>query len=224
MKQKITGSLIGCALALLAPQIVQAQGTMNVLSNLDQTSAGSLAVGSDSWLASDFFTGTNASGYMLDSIQLGMAGASGSPNEFTVMLYSSFALETGLINPGSSLGTLNGSLNPIAGGTFTYTPASNLTLSPNTAYFIVLTAGTTVVNGAYEWDWIYPSMSYNPNGNWYGGGSEFKAGSGSLGSWGYLGEYYPQYAITATAIPEPGVLGLFGLGSLCFLWHRRKAT
>jgi len=42
-------------------------------------------------------------------------------------------------------------LESVAGGTFTYTPLSNLTLSPNTPYFIVLTAGITIANGAYEW-------------------------------------------------------------------------
>jgi len=53
--------------------------------------------------------------------------------------------------PGSSLGSLNGSFNPVTGSAYAYTPTSDLTLLPNNFYFIVLTAGTTIANGAYEW-------------------------------------------------------------------------
>jgi hypothetical protein len=64
---------------------------------LSQTPTGSVSVGSDSWLAADFITGTSANGYSLDSIQLGMANASGSPTNFTVMLYSAFIRLYGLL-------------------------------------------------------------------------------------------------------------------------------
>jgi hypothetical protein len=212
--------MVFVGIMLLVSQLLQAQGTP-YLSSLDQAPTGSFAVGNDSWLATDFFTGTNAEGYLLDSVQLALTNASGSPSSFTAMIYS-VVFTSGAV-PGTNLATLTGSLSPISAGIYTYAPGSGLTLSPNTLYYLVLTAGTTVANGAYEWDWVYPSTSYNPNGNWEGGGYEFRSSSGSLGSWGHLGEYYPQYAITATAIPEPGVLGLLGLGGLCLLWHRRKA-
>jgi PEP-CTERM motif len=42
-------------------------------------------------------------------------------------------------------------------------------------------------------------------------------GSSWIGNGGNL-----QFAITATAIPEPGVLGLLALGGLLFLRHRQK--
>jgi hypothetical protein len=32
-----------------------------------------------------------------------------------------------------------------------------------------------------------------------------------------------QFAINATAVPEPNILGLFALCGLGFLWHRWKA-
>jgi len=217
--------IVGCAIALasiLALQILQAQGT-TYLSNLGQPSDGSNAVGSDSWLAAAFYTGTNASGYTLNSIQLGMADASGNPSGFTVMLYSAFNGPG--IEPGISLGTLEGSLNPVTGGIFTYTPVSNLTLSPITYYFIVLTAGTTVANGAYELEYAYTS-SYNPSGRWLG----VVTSSSSSGSspWIRLGanpQYdFSKFAVNATDIPEPSSEILLGLGVLGFLWHRRKAT
>jgi hypothetical protein len=224
MRKIIMNGVITFAVTLLAPQILQAQGTMTYLSNLGQASGGSLAVGSDSWLAVGVLTGPNAGGYVLDSIQLGMTDASGNPNGFTVMLYS----ETDIVAvvPGSNLGTLNGSLNPTTAGIYTYTPASSLTLSPSTGYFIVLTAGTTVANGAYEWSYVNTS-SYNPSDSWLGRVA-LGSSNGSVDSWGPLGDYPPgsfsQYAINATAVPEPGVFGLLGLGGLLLAWHRRKAT
>jgi hypothetical protein len=57
-----------------------------------------------------------------------MTDASGNPSGFTLMVYS---MAVTSILPGGSLGTLDGSLNPVAGGIFTYTPASNFALSPN---------------------------------------------------------------------------------------------
>ncbi len=210
-------SLIGFAVALLSPKIIQAQGTMTVLSNLNQTATGSLAVGSDSWLAEGFFAGTNPSGYVLNSIQLEMAGGSGNPSNFTAMIYNS---QPGGFIPVSTIGTLNGSLNPVAGGIFTYTPASSITLLKNKLYYIVLTASTSVANGAYEWDFTSVN-SYNPIGGWSGSGIFYSASDGS--SWNGFSGDYAQYAINATPVPEPGVLGLFGLGGLAFLWHRRKS-
>jgi hypothetical protein len=216
MKNLIIGGVIAFA-GILAPQIVQAQGTMTYVSSLSQTSTGSPSVGSDSWLAADFGTGNNASGYMLNSIQLGMAGASGNPSNFMVMLYS--AISGGALLPGSSLGTLNGSLNPTTAGIYTYTPASNLTLLPG-LYFIVLTAGTTVANGAYSWS----ESAYPPSINYWGVGNGVIHSSNGTSGWSptpYLG--IAQFAINATAIPEPGVSSLFALVGLAFLWHRRKA-
>jgi hypothetical protein len=220
MKNIVIGGLIVLT-SILAPQIVQAQGTMTYLSNLDQTFTGSLAVGSDSWLAAEFETGTNSSGYSLDSIQLEMTDATGNPSGFSVMLYRSAAGVPSPATPGISLGTLVGSLNPVAGGIFTYSPASNLTLSPQRYYFIVLTAGTAVADGAYQWSDV-GANSYNPSGGWAYNGS-LASSIGSILSWNLISGDHVQFSINATPIPEPGVLGLLGLSTLCFLWHRRKA-
>jgi hypothetical protein len=214
MKRIISGIIVFVA-GLFAPQILQAQGTIYV-SNLG-ASAGSMAVGSNSWLSAGFATGFNADGYELNSVQLAMTDASGNPNGFTVMLYNQG--QPTAIRPGSSLGTLDGSTDPATTGIYTYTPASNITLSPNTYYFIVLTAGTAVANGAYEWN---ESTSHSVNGGW---GELNGIGHSSDGlSWGGgTTSNYPQFAINVTDIPESGVLGLFALGGLCFLRHRRKA-
>ena len=208
--------IVFLAVAVAAPQTIYAQGTI-YLSNLDQPSAGSLAAGSHSWLAAIFHTGTNAGGYMLDSIQLAMADASGNPGGFTVMVY---APDAGSYFPGHNLGTLSGSLNPVTSGIYTYTPATSLTLAPRGDYSIVLTAGTPVANGAYGWSYAGIN-SYNPSGGWLCRGL-WTSGNGSP-PWIGSGGAFPQFAIYATAVPEPGVLSLFVLGGFFLVWHRRKA-
>jgi hypothetical protein len=215
--------LIGGFIALLAPQAIQAQGTVTYLSNLGQTSTGSVAVGSDSWLAVNLITGINAGGYVLNSVQLAMTDASGNPSGFSVMLYSMKA--SGAV--GSSLGTLNGSLNPVTSGIFAYSPASSITLTPHTDYYLVLTAATAVANGAYDWS-LSGTYSYNPSDGWGVGSNEGTIGiyGSSLNglSWNLGNQGNLQFAVNATPIPEPGVLSLSALSSLVFLWQRRKAA
>jgi hypothetical protein len=217
MKDWIMKGIIVLAGALLVPQISLAQGTV-YLDNLGSPSTGSLAVGSDSWLAADFLTGNNVGGYVLDSIQFSMTAASGSPGGFTARLYrSSFLSDV----PGTYLGTLNGSADPSASGIYTFTPPSSLTLVPGADYYIVLTAATTVANGAYEWS-LSSGSSYNPAGGWSGFAGKLQTSNNGTSWPGISTDEYPQYAIYATPVAEPSVLGLFCLGGLGFLWHRRK--
>ena len=223
MRKTVISGIIASVFGLLAPQIIQAQGT-TYLSNLDQSSVGSVAVGSDSWLAGIFNTGTNYSGgYVLNSIQLAMANASGNPSGFQVMLYRAGG---GGGEPGALLGTLNGSLNPVTAGIYTYTPTATLTLPIRGIYDIVLTAGTAVADGAYQWS----GVGMNPfqgRDDWNtlgaAGGFLTSSSNGSLLSWIHNGSAFPQFAINATAVPEPGVLSLFVLGGFLLVSRRRKA-
>jgi hypothetical protein len=117
MKRQILITIVLMAGGLLFPQIIKAQGT-TYISNLGQPSINSATIGSDSWLAIGFLTGTNVGGYRFNSAQLGMANAAGSPSGFTAMLYSSTV--SGEPAPGSLLSTLNGSLSPVTSGVFAY--------------------------------------------------------------------------------------------------------
>lgn len=211
-------SILASALVLSSPLIAQAQGTVYV-SSLGLTPTGSASVGNDSWLAEDFATGTSAGGYLPSSIQFALSNALGNPSGFTAMIYNVNPHSVAGAVPGSSLGTLNGSLDPVAGGIYTYSPASNLTLLPATTYFIVFTAGTAVANGAYEWS-VTSTHAPTLSGGWKGDNVLLSSSDGL--NWGPVGLSFAQFAISATAVPEPSALCLLALGGLFLLRHRRK--
>jgi hypothetical protein len=119
----------------------------------------------------------------------------------------------------SSVGTLNGSLTPVSSGIYTYTPSSSLTLKGNSPYFIVVTAGTALADGAYGWS-LAGAPPYNPVSGWVEVGGIFTSSNGS--SWPLPTDGYFQFAINATAVPEPSTLSLLALGGLFLVWHRRK--
>ncbi len=210
--RKIIFTLVPAIGLLLPPK---AQGMLYV-SNLGQTPTGSASIGSDAWIAQEFFTGNDSSGYTLNSIQLLMNAASGNPSGFTVSLYSSSSSGNGTFGDGSSLGILTGS-DPRAGGIFTYT-ASGLTLSPYTYYFIVLTAATPVAEGAYVWSegrYAFGSNQWEILFDYY------NSANGS--SWtGHARSGAFQMAIDATPVPEPATYALAGLGLAALSFWRRK--
>ena len=213
-------SIIG-AVALLttlfAQHHAQAQGTLYV-SSFGQSS-GSAGVASNAWRAQEIFTGSNSGGYSLDSIQLSVAQASGSPSDFAVMLYSSAGYAGPL--PATSLGTLSGSASPSMAGIYTYTPGAQITLAPSTAYYIVMTAGTAFLDGAYSLD--MNAGPYSTSDGW--GEALFLRSPVGNSAWFLDSQVLgvAQLAIYATPVPEPSTLALLFWASLFLVWHRRKA-
>ena len=63
MRRIIISGIIASVFGLLAPQIIQAQGTTLPLQLGSVIQWQFIAVGNDSWLAVIFMTGTNAGGY-----------------------------------------------------------------------------------------------------------------------------------------------------------------
>lgn len=208
IKRIILGIIL---LVSLSSRLAQSQGTTTYLSNLGGLPGGSLAVGSDSWVGNEFTVGTNPGGYLLNSVQLGMASASGNPGGFTATLDAAW---TGPVHGGNGgqnlIIPLTGSADPAAAGIYTYTPPANLTLTQNYLYGIVVTAGTPVANGSYQWLEAVGGLRLSNGWN-----SAYVLSESTDGlSWNptFPGSIYPEFAINATAVPEPAGWGLFGMG------------
>ena len=208
-------AVLGAGL-FLAPA-ASAQGTIYI-SNLGQTPVGSGAVGSDSWMAQPFTTGTNTTGYVLNSVQLLMDPALGGPNGFTATIYSS----PGFGFPGIELGSLSGS-DPAAGGIFSFA-ALGLMLSPETGYCIVLSAATPIAQGAYEWSAMdsFGRIIVAPGDPWNIDDAYYSSADGSSWTRHVRGNIF-QFAIDGAAVPEPGFSSLLALGGFWLLWHRRAS-
>jgi hypothetical protein len=212
MKKTLKISL-ALAATLAAASFLQAQGTLQV-SNLGQTPNESAPIASDSWIAQSIFTGTNPAGYVLNSVQLLMNTASGTPSGFSVSIYTWLG---GL--PQNYLGNLIGS-DPSAGGVFTYS-ASDISLSPSTSYFVVLTAASPAAQGAYIWS----GAGHAPivgNQQWTINDTYASSPDGMNWTGQPRGDVF-QMAIYATAAPEPGIIALVATGGLFLAFHRRKA-
>jgi hypothetical protein len=203
---------------LLLAQVAQAQGT-TYISNVGQTPVGSGAVGNDSWMAQQFFTGTNSAGYALNAVQLLMDPALGSASGFNASIYSS----PGNGAPGVELASLSGS-DPAAGGIFSFA-ASGLMLSPGATYAIVLTATTPIAQGAYEWS-AADSFGHDmtaPGDPWSIPDVYYSSADGSSWTFHGRGNVF-QFAIDGAAVPEPGFSSLLALGGFWLLWHRRASA
>ena len=93
--------------------------------------------------------------------------------------------------------------------------ASGLALSPSTAYFVVLTSGTSVSTGFYAW-----SVNNSPPVTSGGWGGDYALNSSDGSSWQATFSD-PQLSLTATAVPEPDTLSLLALaGLLSYAWPR----
>jgi len=204
-------SIVLSSIGLLTAQVVCAQGTL-YLSALEETPVAYDPVASNAWIARGFFTGGASGGYIVNSVQLLMGEASGTPSDFNVMLYNSFSR-----TPLGSFGSLSGP-DPAPGGVFTYT-TPGITLSHGQLYFIVVTAASAVAQDAYHWSFAN-TYNYTGSGGWRAASFGYISNDGlnwtpGAGSW--------QFAVYATAIPEPSSWALAGLGLIGLGLRRRKA-
>ena len=172
-----------------------------------------MVVGSDSWLAESFFTGTNLPGYSLNSVQIKTVAASGTPGGFSVAVYS--GSPNNFRYPGASLGELTGP-DPASGGIYAYT-AANIALSPSTYYFVVVTAATPIASGAYSWSYADVS-SYPGRGGWQLGPYHNSSADGSV--WNRTAVPNMHLAVKASPVPEPAAAALVAIGLACLALAR----
>jgi hypothetical protein len=211
--------LAGMFVALL-PTILNAQGTV-YLSNLAEPTSGSAPVARDSWAAAFFRTGTNAAGYLVNSVQLLMSSGDGNPSGLVVSIYS--------YNnrfPVSSLGVLTG-LDPVGGGTFLYS-TPGIVLSSSTSYFLVLASATPIAQGSFAWN-TATTGGYDSSEGWsigFGGTglNYWKSADGINWVGGGSPASSPQFAINSTRAPEPSASGLLTLGLALLAFRKFKRT
>jgi hypothetical protein len=200
MKKSNLSIIFLCGLMALS---LKAQGT-TFLTSLGGSPIGNRSIGSDSWWGQAFVTGTNSLGYDLTSIDLQMTPPAGNPSGFRL------SLELGFIH--TPLGILPGS-DPTTSSLFSFSGVG-VHLRPNTSYFLVATATSTTNNGAFKWsyasqpnrinDWLMESRYHSFDGvSWL-----IDDRSTSF-----------QFAINATAVPEPSSFVLLYMGG-SFLFAR----
>ncbi len=204
-------------IAIALPLLSRAQGTV-YCSNLGNTLTGNFAIANDSYIAQEFMLlGRIVNGVVLtpnctlNSVQLLMGPASGNPSGFSVSVYN--AVSSG---PGTRLGTLIGDQNPTTPGLYTYT-TPGITLSPAANYFLVVTCGNAVAEGAYNWSTaVRPSQVHNDNlhiGYYYD--------STDGANWtSHVRQDVALVAIYGTTVPEPSSSFMFVCGAVTLVCAR----
>ena len=192
------------------------------ISNLGETSLGAYSFSQNGpngpenlWFAQRFYTGTALGGYNLDSIELSLDGTGSPAGSVVVYLYGSTPSA-----PGAPEQTVN-SVNPTVSGTYTFT-ASGIILSPSTYYYIVATTTADPATDPYAWN---QSSTYNftSTDNWsIPQNHQCVSTDGSHWIYSFISANPLQFAVNATAVPEPGILSLTGIGLALAFFRRRK--
>jgi len=170
------------------------------------------------WTAQSFETGTNSSGYILNSITIPMLGTDGNPtNGFALAVFSKKG-----VFPGSSLEVLAGSSDPSVYSTqYVYT-STGLLLQPSTIYWIVASATTPY----YFWPTTH-AQDYTSADGWFLDtvGSSRATFDPVKHTWTVnpTSTYGTQnFILDATAVPEPSSLALSGFALACLGFAIRR--
>ena len=193
------------------PIVLSAQ----IVSNLDEVTAGAHSILNTQWLANQFTTGSNAGGYTLASATGGFIAANGTPTNFQAQIFSDNSN-----SPENSLENLSGA-NPTTAGNHTFNSAG-LNLSANTSYWLIFSATDSSPN-RFRWEVTNSSAETSSDGWTIRDGLTLSGNQGT--SWEVdivSGSDIPQFSIQATPVPEPHEYAMFvGLGLVGFVAARR---
>ena len=169
-----------------------------IVSNLSETPgtgmrAGTLS-GNDRQASTGFTTGSNASGYSLESVTFNISDITGSPSNFVLAIYSDSSGD-----PGTSSEVLSGT-TPSSTGEHTFT-ASSFNLSANTTYHVVMTATGSPDNNFFRWG-QNASNSETSSDGWTIADDGLTSSNGGT-SWSGNDGISGLFSIQATAVPEP---------------------
>lgn len=190
-----------------------AQGTL-YLSNLGEAVYGGETPSTNLWFAHAFTTGVNSGGYSLDAVQLLINFGSPLATSFTVSVRGNSGTGSG---PGAQMGVLSGPV-PTTNGVFSYS-AANISLAPVTTYWVAVTADNPDRIGTRWSDTT--STNYASIGGWQLATDNGMVSLDGINWSARAGTSPSQFAITATAIPEPSVVALFFLGGGWLAWAFR---
>jgi|ERR1017187_7287082 hypothetical protein len=209
--RRIHSCLIGAFIAACIPLVAHAQAIL--LGTLPMTGAGNSTMTPGDRFAFSFTTPATA--YTLNNVIVPLFGY--DPTGDTVLL--GFYTDTGV--PGTLVGSLL--TNPAGQGAvtsdYTFTPASTITFSPNTTYWMVFgvdagtvyfqqssLTGTTPIGDATFGNF---KLTGNSGANWF----DYTATMG--------GQF--EFQINATAVPEPSTYAaLTSAAVLVFAAYRRR--
>ena len=186
-----------CGILALWVAVTPIIASAQLVSNLGEATGGFPSVGNssnlDTWQATPFTTGANASGYTLTSATASWFGLVGSPANVVIGIYSDSSAE-----PGTLLETLSGA-NPSGIEELTYT-SGGLALTAGTTYHIVANATGSPLNGLYR---FASTVSNNETSSdaWTIGDSGLNSTDGGT-SWS-SGSSSLKFSIQATPVPEP---------------------
>lgn len=170
-----------------------------------QVLTGNSTVSGSNWFTTGFTTGTSPDFLSLTAVKLSLAtsGTTTSTNPI-VRLFS------GVSNPTTQIATLTGStLSSSLPSTVTFLPpTSPLALSPDTNYWVVLSAGGSDAYGWYATD-ESPDQQNGSGYSFVAGRRSTNAGS----TWSNNGlATLSAVAIDVVSVPEPSTIMLAGLG------------